>query len=702
MRRFQNSTDPIHPLIMDNHTDALRKLSDCPPRLSEPPDPEDPWPEGYETPGPDPPEEVAEGNKIAAEEAYDTLIQMGGRPTGPIRPTMPWKKVLVDGELCYRYAEHPETLFHSTWHGNRKRDLNTSWTEAEFIAGHWGAECRQFQEELRRWQDFLDTQQWRRDHRLEFAREEDMERQRYPQDPDLTASLKKLKDWKEYQVYFQRGIDRCKKIIEGARRAVEAIQRKDPEVVANKGKIRGRSHRDWLRTIERQREWLAAEEKRSEWVKQQLPAVLSECAASLMGAPTSCRQIEERSSLEARRVYTTLVDTGGRPTRPIRPVPDIWEREHTDEYLHVLCHWEGECSQFEEELREWKKFLDYRQKKETNERTEVQLGEQQSTETTTQVDLWKDYRTYQQLEVDNAKQWVEFWQRQVEYFKQSENICARQGMEDEAYRHHSEAEDARSYVEEAREQVGPPELRLKWVEQQLSTLLAEHAVSTTEVSASNHLEDQAKLPKRISRSSQTTLKELRSDRSSRSTLQGNQQPDKNKKHASANSALGPIHSSKVSKAAGRKAPRPRRQSTIPAEHGDGQSQGPHTMISPSLPVSITPRRSSRLGNNQKKSGALEAGLAADLGRSVQPPPTNIIMRKSDRISKQNERISTSTFTAAVNSAVILQTDPSRRLSRSKPKDRRAGNKSDSSPVKPRGISKRQESSFSRNRTKTHS
>ncbi len=198
-----------------------------------------------------------------------------------------------------------------------------------------------------------------------------------------------------------------------------------------------------MRTIERQREWLAAEEKRSEWVKQQLPAVLSECAASLMGAPTSCRQMEERSEFEASRVYITLVDTGGRPTHPIRPLPDIREREHMDEHLHVLCYWEGECNQFEEELREWKKFLDYRQKKETDERTKAQLEEQQSIESPTQMDLWKDYRTYQQLEVDNAKQWVEFWQRQVEYFKQSDNICAQQGMEDKAYRHYSEAEDAR-------------------------------------------------------------------------------------------------------------------------------------------------------------------------------------------------------------------------------------------------------------------
>ena len=85
--------------------------------------------------------------------------------------------------------------------------------------------------------------------------------------------------------------------------------------------------------IPRRQEKLAAEEKRLEWVKKQLPAVLSECAVSLMELPTSRRQMEERSELEAKRVSTTLMETGGRPTRPMRPVADIREREHTDERL---------------------------------------------------------------------------------------------------------------------------------------------------------------------------------------------------------------------------------------------------------------------------------------------------------------------------------------------------------------------------------
>ena len=348
-------------------------------------------------------------------------------------------------------------------------------------------------------------------------------------------------------------------------------------------------------------------------------------------------------------------------------------------------------------MRDWKKFLDHRQKKGADGKTEVQLEEQQFAVTTRQVDLWKDYQVYQQLEVENAKQWVEFWQRQMERFQEIEKEYALEGWT-EAERYHSQAENARSYAEEAQKQVRPAEMQLEWVEEQLSALLAERAVSITEVSMSDHLEDQAKLPKRASRSDQTTLKNLRSNRSNKPTPRSNH--GEKKMHASPSSALGPIHSSRVSKATGRKAPCRRRQPKILPEHGDGHNQGPDTTMSTLLPVNVAPPRSRRLSNNQKSSGALKTSLTVDLGKSAGSPP--IILRRSDRISKQKERMSTSTSSAAVNSVVILQTDPLRRLSRSKPKGRCAGQKSDSSRVKPRGISKRQKSNFSRNKTKIHS
>ena len=643
------------------------------------------------------PEELLERFQVEAKQAYDTLIQMDGRPTRPIRPTPPWTKVPVGGEIWYRYAEKYEELFYDGWYGYEPGP-NNALTEGDFIRGHWRQERGRCNEELRRWQDFLDTQQWRRDHRPEFAREEDMERQRYPQDPDLTASLKKLKDWKEYQGYFQRGIDRLEQAIERARRAVEAIQRKDPEVVVDKGIVRERTDKDWLEVIQEQREKLAAEEKRLEWVKKQLPAVLSECAASLVELPTSRHQMEERSELEAKQVYNTLVDTGGRPSRPIRPVPDVYDAEYTDERVHALCHWEGERSHFEEELRQWKTFLDYRQKKETDGKSEVQLEEQQSAEGPTQVDLWKDYRAYQHLEVEKTKQWVEFWRRQMKECQDIETRQALQGWADTAERYHSKGERMKSHVEDAQKQVGPAEMQLEWVEEQLSAILAECAVSKTQISASDRPEDQAKLPKRASRSGHTTLKDLRSNRSPKSTMRSEQKTEKTKKRALVNSALGPIHSSKVLKAAGMKSPHPQRQSESLAERDEVQNQGLKITRSPPPPANTASRRSRRLSTNRKRFDTLEAGLAAELGRNGQPQPTEAILRRSDRISKQKERMSTSTSSAVLSSAVMLETAP---FSRPKPKGRVAGTKPDRSWEKPRGIPKMRGKDLSPRRSKIH-
>lgn len=51
--------------------------------------------------------------------------------------------------------------------------------------------------------------------------------------------------------------------------------------------------------------------------------------------------MEKRSELEAKRIFNTLVEIGG---RPIRPVFDNREREPVDQHLHFLCHCGGECS----------------------------------------------------------------------------------------------------------------------------------------------------------------------------------------------------------------------------------------------------------------------------------------------------------------------------------------------------------------------
>lgn len=408
---------------------------------------------------------------------------------------------------------------------------------------------------------------------------------------------------------------------------------------------------------------------------------------------TSLCEMKKRSELKMKWVFNTLMKISERLICLMWLMPH-WECELINEHLHVLCHWEGDYSQFEKELRKWKKFLNYQQRKEVNERTEMQLKEQQSTETMIQVNLWKNYQIYQQLKINNAKQWMKFWQQQMKECQNTENHCTLQEWASTAEQYHFNGERMKLHVKNTQKQVQPAEMQLKWIEEQLSALFAECTVSTMKVSTSDPLKNQVMPLKRASRSSQITLKDLRFNQSIKLTLQSFHHC------SSANSVLDSIHSSKVSKTAERTALHCQQQFKILAEHDDSQNQVSNITISSVLPVNVGLCRSSQLSDKKMRSDALKASLAVNLSKSAHSAP--IILCRSDQILKQNERMSLSTSSAAVNSAVILQTDLSQCLSWFKLKGCCAGNKSDLSSVKPWEIIKRQESNFSWNRIKIHS
>ena len=55
--------------------------------------------------------------------------------------------------------------------------------------------------------------------------------------------------------------------------------------------------------------------------------------------------MKERSELEAKRVSTTLVETDKRPTRPMRPVPDILEVENTKQWVEF---WRRQVEEYQD------------------------------------------------------------------------------------------------------------------------------------------------------------------------------------------------------------------------------------------------------------------------------------------------------------------------------------------------------------------
>ena len=257
-----------------------------------------------------------------------------------------------------------------------------------------------------------------------------------------------------------------------------------------------------------------------------------------------------------------------------------------------------------------------------------------------------------------------------------------EGSSDTAQRFRYIGEAFESYIEDAQKQIDPAEMQLKWVEEQLSAIHTECTDSTTPMSTPGHSQDQPRFPRKASRLDQ-----------------GINNHKNKKRRPSANSALGPIHSSKVSKASEKKTHRPQRSLRIPAERDDSQDQGLEIAISSSPPTNATPRRSRRLSANQNKSSELEADVATNVERNALPQPTETLLRRSDRISNQKETTSSSTSSSpALSSTKSLHTAS---LPRSRPKGQTTGMKSNSNQKKLRSVSKRRGTRLSQKRSKIH-
>lgn len=95
------------------------------------------------------------------------LLNNGGRPSRPIRSNPHWTTEVLDGDVYYQDAEPPEILFYyqSIFDSETPAPAD-GWSELEFIADHWHREHQAFQEESRRWLDFRDIRDKRREQRL--------------------------------------------------------------------------------------------------------------------------------------------------------------------------------------------------------------------------------------------------------------------------------------------------------------------------------------------------------------------------------------------------------------------------------------------------------------------------------------------------------------------------------------------------------
>lgn len=603
-------------------------------------------------------------HKVAATLVYEALIHLGGRPSRPLRSRPIWKSSAMHGYTYYDGAKRPCSCSGlargpccwKRYKGDEEVD-EFGENESKRVKNPWGKEFAQFAAELLDWQEFRVYQEDVREHQRSNATEGKTEPPSYPQDQPLTACLTKLKDWREYRAWHQQALATSEMLQPESEPRPARDQRIPRDRICIPYKGVGRQA--WSEAF-----WLHVLKSRLQWISEQLAVILSECAASLSEAPVSRRWMEASCEADARRIYQTLMEMGGRPTRSIRAVPDVSSREPMDQHLHVLCHWEGEHSQFEEELRQWKEFLDHRPRPDEDGSCEMQP---QATESLSTLDLWKECQKFQQSKIDIAKQWVDHCHREMKDDMYRMKAAIKGGLAmlerfanyDDWHVHearsdtlcyHENVEYSRFRIEETQEQVERTMARLEWIKQQRSAILAECAVPTAEVSIFNYIKEQDILPERASNSDIVA-----------SAVQISRQVSRSKRKSTISAALDPMHSSKVIKVAAWKEPRSLRRKFL-AECAHAQEQGLNTLPAPSVSLKIA------------------SNSAADSSATAKPSPCNVNQRRSERISSQKK--------TAADSIQAVQADSCKYIPSSRLRSQIKNNHSNANSTKFAGISKR--------------
>ncbi|KAL8648372.1 MAG: hypothetical protein Q9210_005027 [Variospora velana] len=292
--------------------------------------------------------------KVAAKLVYEALIQLGGRPSRPIRSRPIWGSDSIYG----RFSGTTDKIWknHQARQGQsydgREEVHEFGENETKRVCNTWREELEQFAVELRDWQEFRAYQHGVRESQQSDPADAGADTLLQPQDELLKACRTKLKDWREYRLWHRAAIGALEEKTEMLRQ-IYGVH------LLNIGRSRWRNPQSQLIGY---LDALPVLKSRLQWVEEQLDEVLSECSSSLSTTPLSRRRFEDSCEADVKRVYQILWELGGRPTRAIQSVPNTWGPQPADPHLSVLRHWENEYQHIEEELREWKEFLGYYQK----------------------------------------------------------------------------------------------------------------------------------------------------------------------------------------------------------------------------------------------------------------------------------------------------------------------------------------------------
>lgn len=458
--------------------------------------------------------------RSAAYDDYDTLIDMGGRPSTPINPDPgPWDPAKADDE--------------------------EGW-----INRHWGSiEWGRARKELQRWKAF---RRFQADNRKGVEKFKDylkwVNEFRAKRKIQWTLSLQlqwdlqtKLDEWKEYHLFFSYLIHFIELGFEEypERQLVTCSQYTATD--------------DGYSTVTRR-----GHERLSEflkWIEEQLPIIATECVASeqqgeINGGSTTPSE-EELLDGERRRAYEnydTLIQMGGRPRAPINPDPGVCDDPSRSEVSFVLDHWRTEGGRIRKEMIRWKAFRRFQANRRSDsgrwyrwlkfcdrfrasKKVKWTVDLRQQSERQTKLDEWKEYCIFHGWGLHEVQNTFEKLEAQA-------RLRGTQSLGKSILDHKLWSwNDDRGNIHKD----DVPELRdfSNWMEGQLSIIGSEGPPSTPGRKSHGDPQNQTRPP-----SAEPSSNEAKSKPQSRASRRA---IGRRNQQCKTHSALGPIHSTKVSK-----------------------------------------------------------------------------------------------------------------------------------------------------------
>ena len=331
--------------------------------------------------------------EVRAKHDHDRLIDMGGRPTRPVRLQPIWNATYKHG-----------LIYISDKEGNLECTLSE---DIDPMNHHWSRESKQFREELQKWQQFREYQQSVQHlDRLETDLELDNT------DAGLIEMLTRLSDWQQFETF--QDLTRVDAAEFESRCRLSFLQITKWENTCEYSPTRSVGHeaiRTWLRQFDYSQEDMEAAKNQLNWVKGEWPKLVAEVVDSMAKTPELLPKLEAKLRKQTHAVFNEIQKLGGRPSHAFSP-PD----ESIDD-LQRLLHWSLETSKYTEELLEWKTFLEWRQyhlgQKSTVQRQEYQCPHYQSA-----IEFLAEFEKFRLFQYNIALTWLKCWQRIVRWHEE--------------------------------------------------------------------------------------------------------------------------------------------------------------------------------------------------------------------------------------------------------------------------------------------